>query len=719
MSESRQNYNFTGSNPFTTSPIMTTASFGPGFLGAASVPDPNTVLSELTVWMKYARYKRDKLRRETWPEICDRNREMHLEKYPYLAETINRIYDELVIPKKILPSMRSMQFAGRAIKQHNSRMFNCAYAPIDSIDSFGEIMFLLLGGTGMGYSVQQRHIQQLPDIHKPMIGAVEEYVVDDSIEGWGDAVKQLMNCYTESGHGYPKFDLSHIRPRGAELVTSGGKAPGPEPLRLCLTKVEKILQRHQTGERLTDVEVHDIICHIADAVYAGGIRRAALICLFDRTSNAMLNCKSSAVPSTIERVRVIGGKGEGGKLFNWFVDVEQDGVIHPNIEFKVDNEGNSWDYNQLHDDKTLGWWALNPQRGRANNSAVLPRGEVSQEEFKQIWAAVEASGSGEPGVYWTNDEDWGTNPCVETALRPYQFCNLVEINASEIANEADLYARVWGATVLGTLQAGYTDFNYLRNCWRENTEKDALLGVSMTGLASRRLEQLGTNLAQLAQFSKEVNESFAHKIDINPSARITCIKPAGTTSLTLGTSSGVHAWHDEFYIRRVRVGKQEAIYDFLVKNNPELVEDCQFKPGETAIVSMPQRAPEGSLLRTDETALEMLERVKHIYMNWVLGGHNNGINTHNISATISLKPEEWESVGVWMWNNRDCYNGISVLPFDGGTYVQAPFESITEQQYYDMLPLVGVIDLSLVTEKQDGTDLVHELACAGGLCEVR
>lgn len=658
MSDLQQNYSFTGQHPFKTEPILTTVSYGAGFFGS-SVPDPNTVLSELTVWMKYARYKRDKLRRETWPEICDRNREMHLEKYPYLAETINRIYDELVIPKKILPSMRSMQFAGRAIKQHNSRMFNCAYAPIDSIDSFGEIMFLLLGGTGMGYSVQERHIQQLPDIHKPMLGAIDEYVVDDSIEGWGDAVKQLMNCYTEPGHGYPKFDLSNIRPRGAELVTSGGKAPGPEPLMKCLVRVEAILQKHQTGDRLTDVEVHDIICHIADAVYAGGIRRAALICLFDRTSNAMLNCKSGA------------------------------------------------------------WWDDNPQRGRANNSAVLPRGEVSQEEFKQIWAAVEASGSGEPGVYWTNDEDWGTNPCVETALRPYQFCNLVEINASEIVNEADLYARVWGATVLGTLQAGYTDFNYLRNCWKENTEKDALLGVSMTGLASRRLEQLGTNLAQLAQFSKEVNESFAFKIDINPSARITCIKPAGTTSLTLGTSSGVHAWHDEFYIRRVRVGKQEAIYDFLVKNNPELVEDCQFSPDATAIVSMPQRAPEGSLLRTDETALDMLERVKHIYMNWVLGGHNNGINTHNISATISLKPEEWETVGNWMWHNRDCYNGISVLPFDGGTYVQAPFESITEQQYYNMLPLVGTIDLSLVTEKQDGTDLVHELACAGGLCEIR
>lgn len=621
--------------------------------------NPNEVLSDLTVWMKYARYKKNLKRRETWREICDRNRQMHKDHYqPSLHETIDRIYDELVIPKKILPSMRSMQFAGKAIIQHNSRMFNCAYAPIDCVDAFGEIMFLLLGGTGMGYSVQKRHIEHLPSIIRPMPGSVEKIVVDDSIEGWGDAIKNLFECYTEQGHGYPSFDLSHIRPRGAELVTSGGKAPGPEPLKICLDRIEQILQRHQSGDRLKDIDVHDIVCHIADAVYAGGIRRAALICLFDRTSTEMLECKSGA------------------------------------------------------------WWEGNAQRGRANNSAVLPRGEVTITEFHDIWTAIEASGSGEPGVYWTNNEDWGTNPCVETALRPYQFCNLVEINASSIESEVDLYARVWGATILGTLQAGYTHFNYLRPCWKENTEKDALLGVSMTGLASRRLEQLGTNLEQLAQFSKEINEEYANKIGVNPSARITCIKPAGTTSLTLGTSSGVHAWHDEFYIRRVRVGKQEAIYQFLLKNNPGLVEDCKFNPEATAIVSMPQRAPKDSLIRTDETAIEMLERVKHIYMNWVLGGHSNGVNTHNISATISLKPNEWDEVGFWMWSNRDCYNGISVLPFDGGTYIQAPFESITEEQYSAMLELVGGIDLSEIIENEDGTDLVHELACSGGVCEV-
>lgn len=680
--------------------------------------NPSEILSELTVWMKYARYKREQQRRETWPEICDRNREMHLEKYPHLAAEINRIYDTLVIPKKVLPSMRSMQFAGRAIKQQNSRMFNCAYAPVDSIDCFGEIMFLLLGGTGMGYSVQQRHINQLPPIHKPLPGSVENIQIPDNIEGWGDAVKQLLFCYTEPGHGFPKFDLSLIRPKGAELVTSGGKAPGPEPLRLCLQRVEAILQTKSTGDKLTDIEVHDIICHIADAVYAGGIRRAALICLFDRFSTSMLNSKSSATASELVRIHKIGGKDAEGNLHEWIVDIKQDGKIYPQVKFHVDDQGHSWDYTQLHDNGILGWWVLNPQRGRANNSAVLPRGEVSAAEFAQIWRAVEASGSGEPGVYWTNDADWGTNPCVETALRPYQFCNLVEINASSITDLQDMYDRIWGATVLGTLQAGYTNFNYLRDCWKENTEKDALLGVSMTGMASRRIEQLGLNLDILAQYSKSVNADIAARIGINPSARITCIKPAGTTSLTLGTSSGIHAWHDKHYIRRVRVGKQEAIYQYLAINCPEIVEDCQFNPASTAIVSVPQRAPEGSLVRTDETAMEMLERIKDVYKTWVLGGHADGINTHNISATVSLKPEEWSEVGVWMWDNKDYYNGISVLPYDGGTYVQAPFETIDEAKFFEMLPLVRNIDLSQVFENQDGTDLVQELACAGGLCEI-
>lgn len=621
--------------------------------------DPNQILSELTVWMKYARHLKHLRRRETWTEICDRNRQMHLEKFPILAEEINRVYDDLVIPKKILPSMRSMQFAGNAIKQHNSRMFNCAYAPVDSIHALGEIMFLLLGGTGMGYSVQHRHITSLPAIYNSF-DARYTYKVQDSIEGWGDAIKELFFAYTNKLGRKPIFDLSKIRERGAELVTSGGKAPGPEPLKKCLQSIENILKVKRQGSKLTDLEVHDAVCHMADAVYAGGIRRAALICLFDRWSDDMLKCKT----------------GE--------------------------------------------WWNENPQRMRANNSAVLPRDtdKVNREQFLSIWKDIENSGCGEPGIYWTSDTDWGTNPCVETALRPFQFCNLVEINASSVESIDDMRERVKGAALLGTLQAAYTDFNYLRPCWKENTEMDALLGVSMTGLASKTVDRLEIDLTEMAELAVNTNVEIARRIDIKPSARVTCIKPAGTTSLTLGTSSGIHAWHDKFYFRRVRVGKQEAIYSYLLEQHPNIVENCQFNPKETAVISVPQKAAEGSLLRGEESAIQMLNRIKNVYLDWVIGGHQDGINTHNISATVSLKPEEWEEVGNWMWENRRYYNGISVLPFDGGSYVQAPFESIDELTYEKAIKNLGKIDLTRVVEAKDGTDLAHELACVGGLCEL-
>lgn len=676
------------------------------------------ILSNVTVWMKYARYNRELKRRETWEEICERNKQMHLRKFPNYEFIIEDIYENYVIPKKVLPSMRSMQFAGAAIDQHHSRMFNCAYAPIDSVDVFGEIMFLLLGGTGMGYSVQERHISQIPPITQPKPGTTEHIKVQDSIEGWADAIKALMYCYTEQGHGFPVFDLSLVRSKGAELITSGGLAPGPEPLAECLNKIEAILQSKQQEQPLTDLEVHDIICHIADAVYAGGIRRAALICLFDRWSERMLSCKSSSSPADLLRIHKIGGKDAEGNLHEWIVDIEQEEKIYKQVVFHVDENGHSWDFSQLQDQGVLGWWVLNSQRGRANNSAVLERDQVSQQEFNRIWAAVEASGSGEPGVYWTNDADWGTNPCVETALRPYQFCNLVEINVSTLKSREDFNCRVWAATVLGTLQATYTNFNYLRDCWRENTEKDALLGVSMTGMASQMIEKLGINLEAAGKMAKSCNTFWADRLGINPSARITCVKPAGTTSLVLSTSSGVHAWHDEYYIRRLRVGKQEAIYNYLLETVPELIEDCVRNPSATAILSVPQKATENALLRGEETALSMLERIKSTYKTWVLGGHRDGTNTHNISATVNLKPGEWKEVGEWMWNNSEYYNGISVMPYNGGSYVQAPFETIDKEKFDEMSVFLAEIDLSKVIEMRDNTALVDEIACAGGLCEI-
>lgn len=615
--------------------------------------DSVKVLSDVTVHMKYAKFVPAKQRRETWPEICYRNRDMHLDKYPELSAEIINLYNNFVIPKKVLPSMRSMQFAGKPIKLSPNRLYNCAYLPIDDYRAFNETMFLLLGGSGVGYSVQRKHVDKLPSITVPT--KKRRYVVADSIEGWADAVKVLIKAYL-LGKSEPEFDFTDIRAKGAALITSGGKAPGPAPLKECLFKLKSILEQKPHGSKLSSLEVHDMICIIADAVLAGGIRRAALISLFDVDDEDMLTCKF----------------------------------------------GN--------------WWETHPHRGRANNSAVVIRSKITEDKFKELWGKIEASGSGEPGIYFSNDSDWGTNPCVEIALRPNQFCNLVEVNASDVADQSDLEARVRAGAFLATLQAGYTNFHYLRDIWRRNTEKDALIGVSMTGIASGAV--LNLDLKAATQAVVDENRRIAKIIGINPAARTTCIKPAGTTSLVLGSSSGIHAWHDQYYLRRVRVGKNEAIYKYLAQTNPELLEDEYFKPQQQAVISVPVKAPEGAIFRT-ESPLELLERVKKFSLEWVKPGHIDGHNSHNISATISVKPDEWEVVGKWMWDNREFYNGLSVLPYDGGTYKQSPFESITKEQYEELVQKVGNIDLSQVVELSDETDLSGEVACGGGQCEIK
>tara|TARA_R110002074_G_scaffold366916_3_gene540908 strand:+ start:115 stop:1989 length:1875 start_codon:yes stop_codon:yes gene_type:complete len=613
------------------------------------------ILSDVTVHMKYARYINSLQRRETWKELVTRNKKMHIKKFPELKEEINSVYKH-VYDRKVLPSMRSMQFGGKPIEVAPNRIFNCAYTPIDDWRAFSETMFLLLGGTGVGYSVQRHHVEQLPDIQKPSEKRTRRFLVNDSIEGWSDAVKALMRSYFFGGSKI-RYDYSDIRPKGSPLLTSGGTAPGPQPLKECLVKIDGVLREKETGDRLTTIEVHDIICYIADAVLAGGIRRAALISLFSADDEEMLAAKT----------------------------------------------GN--------------WWEQNPQRGRANNSVVLMRHMITKEYFQSLWNRVRASGCGEPGFYFSNDKEWGTNPCCEIALRPHQFCNLVEINASDISSQEEYEERCRAATFIATLQASYTDFHYLREIWRRTTEKDALIGVSMTGIASGKVLKLDMSAA-----AKEVikeNKRVAKLLDINPAARTTCVKPAGTTSLTLGTSSGIHAWHDRYYIRRLRVGKSEAMYEYLATNHPELVEDEYFRPHDTAVISVPQSAPWGSILRT-ESALSMLERVKRVGDEWTKPGHKKGSNTHNVSATVSVKEKEWDEVGEWMWENRNSYNGLSVLPYDDKehTYVQAPFESCTKEKYEELVEALKKLDLKNIIEYNDNTDLTSELACSGGSCSI-
>jgi ribonucleoside-diphosphate reductase alpha chain len=614
---------------------------------------PSKILSDITVHMKYARYIPKKERRETWKELVSRNKRMHLKKYPDLKDEIEEAYI-YVYDKKVLPSMRSMQFGGKPIEVAPNRIYNCAFMPIDHLASFSECMFLLLGGTGVGYSVQKHHVDKLPEIQKPNTKRTRRFLIADSIEGWSDAIKALINSYFKGGSKL-RFDFSDIRPKGARLLTSGGKAPGPQPLKECLVKVQGILEEKENGDKLEPIEIHDIICHIADAVLAGGIRRAALISLFSADDEEMLAAKT----------------------------------------------GN--------------WWETNSQRGRSNNSVVLMRHRITREYFTDLWERVKASGSGEPGFYFTNDKDWGTNPCCEIALKPYQFCNLVEVNASDLKTQEEYENRIRAATLIATLQAGYTDFHYLREVWRRNTEKDALIGVSMTGIASGRVLELDMKAASL--IVKRENRRVASQIGIRPAARTTCVKPAGTTSLALGTSSGIHAWHNNHYIRRLRVGKNEAIYTHLLIHHPELIEDEYFRPHDTAVISVPQKAPESAIIRT-ESALQLLKRVKKVSEEWVRPGHQRGQNTHNVSATISIRPDEWTDVGDWMWENRDCYNGLSVLPYSEHTYKQAPFEDCSPEKYQVLLEALKDINLTKVIELDDETNLTGELACSGGSCEI-
>jgi ribonucleoside-diphosphate reductase alpha chain len=344
------------------------------------------------------------------------------------------------------------------------------------------------------------------------------------------------------------------------------------------------------------------------------------------------------------------------------------------------------------------------------------RHKITKEYFLDLWKRIEASGAGEPGIYLSNDKDWGTNPCCEIALRPFQFCNLCEVNVSDVVDQDDLNARVKAASFIGTLQAGYTDFHYLRPIWQRTTEKDALIGVSMTGIGSGAV--LKMDMKEAAKVVKVENKRLAEVMNINPSARTTTVKPAGTTSLTLGTSSGIHAWHNDYYIRRVRVGKNEAIYSHLLLNHPELVEDEYFRPHDTAVIGIPQKAPETAIFRT-ESPIQLLERVKKVHSEWIKPGHRTGNNSHNVSATVSIREHEWKAVGEWMWDNKEYYNGLSVLPYDGGSYIQAPFTDCTKEEYEKLMTTLTEVDLSKVIEIEDNTDLSGEVACAGGACEVK
>jgi ribonucleoside-diphosphate reductase alpha chain len=610
----------------------------------------NRLLSEIVSYRTYAKHLNAFNRRESLEETLNRNLSMFLEKFPKLSRDILKAGRQMH-DLNVMPSMRSLQFGGEAVFKNNARLYNCSFANIDNTRIFAEALFLLLSGTGFGYSVQKRHTLQLPTIQRPREEGI--YIAHDSIEGWAEALRTLTDAYFY-GSIKPQFDLTRIRPKGSYLVTTGAKAPGPEPLRQMLAQVETLL-KSAVGRKLRPIEVHDMLCLIADCVLAGGIRRAALISLFDKDDEEMLKAKHGA------------------------------------------------------------WWEKYAHRARANNSAVLDRSTITKDEFFHIYDMCIKSNAGEPGFFFTNDLDLGTNPCAEIGLNSNQFCNLSSINLTGIKNEKDFHNRVYAAALFGTLQAGLTDFHYLGPKWKEVTEREALIGVSFTGIADAP-NMSAEQLQKGAKLVLEVNEKYAKKIGTNLSARTTAIKPEGTASCVMGSSSGIHARHAEHYLRRVRMNKDDALAKYLKNLVPELIEDDLFsKTG--VVLTVPQKSPEGAITRHNESAMDLFNRVKHYYNNWIVPGHRSGLNTHNVSCTINYKPEEVEELREALWNDRESYAAVSLLPFSDAIYQQAPFEDCDKETFEKYDKMLKELDLSKIIEFDDTTNRAEQLACSGGVCE--
>lgn len=610
----------------------------------------NFLLSQIVSNKSYSKYLSALNRREIFSETINRNLNMHLEKFPKLSPDILKAYKQ-VHEYKVMPSMRSMQFGGEQILKNNTKMFNCSFAAANYERVFAEALYVLLCGTGFGFSCQKHHVNQLPTIKSP----VDEgfFTVHDSIAGWAEALNTLMNAYFNSMIR-PIFNFSGMRAKGTRL-SSGAKTPGYEPLKQLLEKVEVILKK-AVGRKLTTLEVHDIMCIVADGVLSGGIRRAALISLFSPDDTDMLTCKHGQ------------------------------------------------------------WWEKYPYRARANNSAILLRGQTSQQTFNNIFDACIESNCGEPGFSWTNDLELGYNPCHEISLNSNQFCNLTSVNLTGVTNKKDLHNRVYAASLLGTLQASYTDFPYLNQRWKNVTENEALLGVSFTGIADNTFITPEL-LQESAKTVLEVNEKYARKLGINLAARTTCVKPEGSASCVVGSASGIHARHAEYYLRRIRMNKDDALSKYLSAVIPDLVEDDLFS-NTGIVVTIPQESPKGAITRHTETARSLFERVINYNKNWVAFGHRSGSNMHNVSCTISYKPEDISYLRKEMWENRDYYSGISLLPFDGGNYKQAPFEDCDKQTFEKYNDMVKTIDLTKIIEMENNTNFTEQAACSGGVCEI-
>ncbi len=606
-------------------------------------------LSDYTTYSRYARYIKEKKRRETWDEMIDRVFDMHARKFEKALE--NNSFKEafefakkMVLKKRVLGSQRALQYGGDPILAKNERMFNCSSLYIDKPKAFQDVTFLLLAGCGVGFSVQRQHVNTLPKI-AVRDGGAATYQIPDSVEGWADAVGVLLSSYFVNGGSFPEFkgkevelDFSLIRPKGA-LIAGQFKAPGPEPLKNGLIKVQKLLDgvlKESEGKsvKLKPIHVYDVLMHCSDFVISGGLRRSATICLFSKDDKEMITAKTG----------------------NWFVE--------------------------------------NPQRGRSNNSVVLKRDEITKEEFDDIFQSIRSFG--EPGFYFVDDYGVSTNPCVEIGFFPQlpsgetgvSFCNLTEINGRHCDSEENFLLACKASAIIGTMQSAYDSFPYLGEVTEKIVRHERLLGCSITGwMDNPEILFDKAILAKGAKLIKKENERIADMIGINPSARVTCSKPAGSTSCVLSTASGIHPHHARKYIRRVQGNKQEFPVQLYKNINPIAVEESVWSANKTdEVISFLCEVPKGAITKNDINAIELLERVKTAQQYWVLSGNTperslNPAATHNISNTISVFDGEWDDVRDYIYKNRKWFAGISLLAASGDLdYPQAPFTTVLDEK---------------------------------------
>ena len=598
-------------------------------------------LQSYTFVSKYARWIPEKRRRETWRESVDRVKEMMQHQYPEINGDIDWAYD-MMHKKRVLGSQRALQFGGSPILKHNARIYNCIASYIDRIRFFQECMYLLLCGCGTGFSVQQHHIAKLPKLVQKKEGT-KKFVIPDTIEGWSDSVGVLVSSYFEQDDLFPEyarktvnFDYSEIRPAGSFLSSSSGKAPGPEPLKKALTNIKKVLDKALkdalfSNRKLRPIDAYDVVMHAADAVISGGVRRSATICLFSPDDEEMALAKTG----------------------NWFHD--------------------------------------NPQRGRSNNSALLLRDSTTPEQFSSLMKSVREFG--EPGFVWSDSTELIVNPCVEIGLYPvdeetgqtgWQACNLSTVNCAKIKTKEEFLESCKAASIVGTLQAGFSEMPYLGEVTERILRREALLGVSMTGIMEQHDICLDPDIQKEgARVVKKTNRELAKKIGINPAARTTCVKPEGTASCILGTSSGIHPHHAKRYIRRVQANKMEDIYQHFKKTNPRACEESVWSANDSDdVVSFCIEVPDGAKLKNKVSAIDLLSCVKLTQQNWVMTGRTDSLCVqnflqHNVSNTINVKPEEWEDVEKFIYKNRKYFCGVSLLPVSGDKdYPQAPFTTV-------------------------------------------